>query len=449
MTPRSRARRTAGALAALALSVLLGLVAPVSAANAAGEFSNVGSPTVAGSGVVGTSFSASFDTTGVTPTPTGVDYTWYRVDTNAQIGTGATLEATTALLGTPVYVIATLSAPDTGNYVTLNSAFSNTVRLAEFAGVPQPTVVGSGVIGTSFSASIDTSGITPSPDDVEFTWYRVDTNAEMGTGASLTATVDLLGTPVYVIATLTAPTASTYVTLNSPFSNTVRLGSFIPGDHPQLSGEFTLAGTLTATLDSSSWSPSPTAVDWQWYLEDGTEITGATGSSLAMTRSLVGEVVYAVATVQAANTQSYVIATAPSGRIAEPTVSAGGSSTVAPGATIDVNVWGLLFSTEYELELQSTPVPLGSATSNADGTLSTTVTIPADTPAGAHRIVLLLDGVEVGAVDITVAGEEAELAATGSSVEPSQLASLAIAVLIAGVAALGWRGRRERLGLSR
>ena len=47
---------------------------------------------------------------------------------------------------------------------------------------------------------------------------------------------------------------------------------------------------------------------WQWRLEDGTPIAGATSAELAMTADLAGEVVFAEATLSAPDTQPYVVA---------------------------------------------------------------------------------------------------------------------------------------------
>lgn len=123
VTHPSRVARTIwAATVAVAVAIAAVVVVPSAAYAAPGSFSGVNNPSVSGTGVVGSNFTASLDTAGTSPTPTAVAYEWYRVDTNALIQTGgATLTATNALIGTQVYVIATLSAPATSNYRTLNS----------------------------------------------------------------------------------------------------------------------------------------------------------------------------------------------------------------------------------------------------------------------------------------------------------------------------------------
>ncbi|OZB83406.1 MAG: hypothetical protein B7X41_04520 [Microbacterium sp. 14-71-5] len=62
--------------------------------------------------------------------------------------------------------------------------------------------------------------------------------------------------------------------------------------------------------------------------------------------------------------------------------------TVQPGAAVHVTGSGFAPREPVLIELHSTPISLGMVTAGADGVVDTTVTIPADAPAGAHRIVL-------------------------------------------------------------
>jgi len=64
------------------------------------------------------------------------------------------------------------------------------------------------------------------------------------------------------------------------------------------------------------------------------------------------------------------------------------SGTVHPGDTVHVTASGFAHGEPVDIELHSVPVQLASVTAGADGTIDATVTIPADAPAGAHRIVL-------------------------------------------------------------
>ncbi|RQP12848.1 MAG: hypothetical protein EAS51_01620 [Microbacteriaceae bacterium] len=88
----------------------------VTGTGAAGRFANVSAaPTVSGTGRLGTSFTASYDATGVTPAPTSVTFAWYASD-GTGVGTGATFTPSNAflvtadLVGMSVYVVATAHA---------------------------------------------------------------------------------------------------------------------------------------------------------------------------------------------------------------------------------------------------------------------------------------------------------------------------------------------------
>jgi len=64
------------------------------------------------------------------------------------------------------------------------------------------------------------------------------------------------------------------------------------------------------------------------------------------------------------------------------------AGTVQPGAAVHVTGSGFVPGESVAVELHSDPISLGIVTAGSDGVVDTTVTIPADAPAGAHRIVL-------------------------------------------------------------
>ena len=73
-----------------------------------------------------------------------------------------------------------------------------------------------------------------------------------------------------------------------------------------------------------------------------------------------------------------------------------------PGGAITVDGVGFEPSTEYDLELHSTPQALGTVTTDGNGDFSLDGTIGETTPAGAHDVVVLLDGARVTSTGITV-----------------------------------------------
>ncbi|KJL26283.1 Endonuclease/Exonuclease/phosphatase family protein [Microbacterium oxydans] len=102
---------------------------------------------------------------------------------------------------------------------------------------------------------------------------------------------------------------------------------------------------------------------------------------------------------------------------AQPAVALESESVVAGGA-VTVSGTGFRADTTLRIELRSTPIPLGTVTTDATGGFRATVTVPADTSPGAHRIVLIdQDGVETAAaVTVTAStGGSAPGAAPGGA----------------------------------
>ncbi|MFT4284769.1 MAG: hypothetical protein QM598_08050 [Protaetiibacter sp.] len=371
------------------------------------------------------------------PTPTSYDWEWRRVADNALVGGGSgttvggyTVTSADVAAGSIFYanVTAHLEGYQDATWAT---SFSQTAHLGSFANVTAvPVVSGTGRLGTSFAASYDTAGVAPAPTATTIQWRTAD-GTIVGTGASFTPTNALLGQPLYATALLSRADYQDYVTLGSAYTATVSLADQTPGAAPVITGRNALGGTLTASVDTSAWSPVPDSFTYQWYLEDGTPIADADEATLSMTSALVGEVVYVEATSHAADHLDYVIASAPTGRIAAPVVAASVTS-VQAGDTLTVQAWGLLLDEGYTVELHSSPVTLGTATSDAAGTISQSFRIPASTPAGAHTVVLLRNGVQVAEVALTVTARPA-LAATGAD---AAAAPLALGLLLAGLAAM-------------
>lgn len=162
----------------------------------------------------------------------------------------------------------------------------------------------------------------------------------------------------------------------------------------------------------------------------------------------------------------------------QPSVSLG-SVSVAAGASVSVEGADFAAGVALRIELRSTPVLLGTVTTDAAGTFRTTVTVPAGTAPGAHSLVLIdPDGVETAAaITVTAApgggggdqgggdqgggapgnggvtapgdgtgsgsGNDDSLATTGADSTPLLLA--AVALLGAGIGLVVMR-RRRRLG---
>ncbi|WP_308798280.1 polysaccharide lyase family 8 super-sandwich domain-containing protein [Agromyces silvae] len=83
-----------------------------------------------------------------------------------------------------------------------------------------------------------------------------------------------------------------------------------------------------------------------------------------------------------------------------PTVSVDG--VLKAGGEITVSGRGFTAETEYDVELRSTPQALGAAITDAQGAFSLDATIAADTVAGEHTVVVMLDGTDVASARVQI-----------------------------------------------
>jgi len=126
---------------------------------------------------------------------------------------------------------------------------------------------------------------------------------------------------------------------------------------------------------------------------------------------------------------------------------------VAAGSRVHVAASGFTAGESVEIWLHSTPVKLATLVAGASGAISSTVTIPAATPVGAHTLVVT--GLGSGAtgsaaLSVTAAAEDSDpaadgtatgLASTGSSVTLLPFV-LALIAALAGIGLLVLRRRR-------
>jgi parallel beta-helix repeat protein len=102
------------------------------------------------------------------------------------------------------------------------------------------------------------------------------------------------------------------------------------------------------------------------------------------------------------------------------------SDTVAPGGSLGVSGTGFAPGEPVSVTLHSDPVLLATATADATGAISTTVTIPSNTPPGAHTIVI--EGKTSG---VTASAALTVTAPAGSTTNPAPATTLAPAATLA------------------
>ena len=131
-----------------------------------------------------------------------------------------------------------------------------------------------------------------------------------------------------------------------------------------------------------------------------------------------------------------------------------GATSVRAGGTVTVSGDGFAEGAQLRLELRSDPVQLGTVTVGAGGSFQRTVTIPANTPAGAHTLAVILpDGTEVtsaltvaaasggGAVTPGTGSANGDLATTGA--DSTAYIVAAVVLLAAGLGLFALRRRRR------
>jgi hypothetical protein len=139
------------------------------------------------------------------------------------------------------------------------------------------------------------------------------------------------------------------------------------------------------------------------------------------------------------------------GSVDTPIVSVTGE--LKAGGTIKISGTGFADETAYAVELRSTPQPLGSVTSDADGAFRLEATIPADITAGEHTVVVMRGGVDIASARVLIAAADpgaggdpagpGGLSATGMDADwVLMVGGLALLLLVAGAVALTVRRGR-------
>jgi hypothetical protein len=180
--------------------------------------------------------------------------------------------------------------PTTGQNV-LQVHFSGT---ADAAVVPvvQPTITGRTQTGHRIVVLPGTWGTAPStppaPTALTYQWLRNGVAIPGATSTSYTLTASDVGRTLTVAVTATRPG---YVDGHATTAAvTPSRAPILPLLRPYVSGSPRVLSTLTARI--GTWSPTPSAVSFQW-LRDGRPLTGvaSTRSTLALGRTWPGHTV--------------------------------------------------------------------------------------------------------------------------------------------------------------
>lgn len=346
----------------------------------------------------------------------------------------------------------TVAVPQPGLYqVAIRSTATGTsVGLGDHLVVGAPTISGLPVVGRELSASV--GELNASTVALAYQWSLDGVPGDGATSAVFVPGADAVGRTLTVTATLSM-TGLTSASATSAPTAAVALGALTVST-PRITGEPGVGQEVT--VDASDWGPSPIELTYQWVL-DGDPVTDATAPTFVPVADQVGrELSVSVTGMRpgfATESRRVVVGTIPASvAVSEPRAQRGQSLTVK----------GEHFGPEEEVELvlHSSPLPLGTTRTDAQGRFSAVVTIPAEAETGAHRIVAtgLSSGV-AGSAAIEVYGPSPEPsdpgaastgtpdAGTAGTRLPSSGGTVPIAAIVLGLGLLiggGLLARRRR-----
>lgn len=204
-----------------------------------------------------------------TPTPV-YTYQWKRNGTNISGATTSSFAIPTGYAGDTL--TCTVTATNTGGSASATTSGVTVTMLAVPVNTVAPAVTGSSVEGSTLTCSSGTW--TESPTSYAYQWKKNGVDISGATGTTFLLPMDYQGSSVTCVVTATNVAGSSSATSNA--ITVVDLTAPVNTAAPVVSGMAYQGGTLTAT--TGSWTMEPSSYSYQWK-KDGTNITGATGSS--------------------------------------------------------------------------------------------------------------------------------------------------------------------------
>ena len=145
-----------------------------------------------------------------------------------------------------------------------------------------PTIAGSPMVGAPLEVAA--GAWTPAPTSITYRWLADGAEIPGATGANYVPTPDVKGKALTaeVTAQLSGYTPGEAALATAP----VAPGTFQKAQLPAIQGAPEVGTTLTLT--PTAWAPQPTKAKTQWYA-DGAPLSGATGSTLTLSRDQIGK----------------------------------------------------------------------------------------------------------------------------------------------------------------
>ncbi len=368
-------------------------------------------PTITGAPVTGAVLTADPGAWG--PPPVTLAYQWKAGGANISGATGTTLALSSAQLGQTISVTVTGSKTA---YTSASQTSASTAAVTDPIGTLTtvvPTITGSPVVDGTLTAVSGTWG--PPPVNLAYQWKTNGSNISGDTGVSLIVPAYSLGQTITVTVTGTKSGYST-ASVSSTATGAVAAGTLV-APVPVVSGSALVGSTLT--VDPGSWGPSPVTLSYQWKA-NGTNITGATGSSLSLTAAQLGQTI----TVTVTGTKAgYTTASKDSAATAPVTAPIGTLTTATPTITGTPVVDGVL--TAIPGTWLPTPVALTyqwkANGTNITGETGTTLTLTA--AQLGQTITVTVTGTKAGYTTASAISAATAAVAPGALVAPVPLVS--------------------------
>lgn len=426
--------------------------ATATSAVVAGSFTDRAAVTLSGTAKVGETLTATVDTASA-PAATSYEYRWYANDERIADAAGATFTLTAAELGATISVVA---LPQLDGYDPASgagtSAATAAVALGSFTQAAVVEITGTAAAFETLTAVVTTEA-SPAPTAYTYQWFADGETIDGATKDTYVPTSDDIGYELTVAATpvLAGYTGGTGTSdATDPVDFALQIGTLTV----ELEGIAQTGHTITAVLGGDV-EPAPTEVAYVWATED--ELLDEDGPTLALTDDLVGEEV-TVLVIAAADGYFPMFAVAdPVTVAAAPTISLS-IDTATAGDSIVVAGTGFFGAGDLTVELHSDPVVLGTITPAVDGSFRGEFSVPANTPAGEHTVVVrATDGTVLATspLIVTAAADGTDgvgtpehgdtegtpaaggstpdrLGATGGAFDGTSVALLALGVLVAG-----------------
>lgn len=225
-------------------------------------------PTISGSGQVGSTLTANTGSWG--PSPVTLGYQWYRAGAAIAGANSSTYNLGAADAGSTINVSVTGSKAGYST-VTKNSAPTAAIAKGSFT-APTPTIVGTPQVARPLTVA--PGNWAPSPASLRYQWYRAGVLIVGATAATYTPTASDVAATLSVKVTGSKSGYSTVSKSSAP-TTAVAKGS-LTRSTPTVTGTPIVGTALTAA--SGTWGPGAVTLRYQWY-RSGAVITGANAAT--------------------------------------------------------------------------------------------------------------------------------------------------------------------------